>query len=610
MHNAQTRNEPLRIDRVAFGVKSRNHVGSSDHCRVVAPMHIARESLARWLIVTILTALSIYHLALTASTVLTFSLRYPFMDQFRLNLRYLTIPFPESVLLLENGHRPVLPGLVRLVELNWFKGTQLLQALTSWGAAAVVVAMLVLAVKRDLRGNYIFIAAGICAICSTLLWNANARMFIHAYEAMHVFYVTLFAMVAIHCAMRAPDTGAWKWWIGSIVACVAATFSFGMGFASFGAVAIVPILRRRGWLPVLFILLAALATFSIYYAVLPGAAGVQGVTSGHSVPAVIFFAFARVGAFFAELLRLFVPDLALQAAVGALAGAAGIAVITVLSIRQWNRRAPFGDLELYGLGLAVFGLLSNLLIAVSRTGYFFEYPGQVFADRYLFWSCVTWLGIYLCLLPRLVRGKRIGQLAAATSVILFSLAAVPPARWDNQWSSAVYTVSSMAGVAMKMGIRNDAQVGEVSDSDAATTYRVVDEMRARNLGMFADASHMRVGDKVEAGASRLSVAVKAARFDVDWPVGASARRFSGELPQSLAAQEQGAELWFADADGTLMGRAAFTNAGSKPRNVLLLGIPTLSGFQGYVMQSATPTALLALEPGGAMRQLSRLELLQ
>jgi hypothetical protein len=573
-------------------------------------MHVARGSAASWAMLTALVALSLYHLALTASTVLAFSLRYPFMDQFRLNLRYLTIPFPQSVLLLENGHRPVLPGLVRLAELNWFKGTQWLQALTSWVAAAVVVAMLVLAVKRDLRGNAILIASGICAICSTLLWNANARMFIHAYEAMHVFYVTLFAMVAIHCAMRAPGTGAWKWWIGSIVACVAATFSFGMGFASFGAVAIIAILRRRGRLPFLFILLAALATFLMYYAVLPGAAGVQGVTSGHSVQAIIFFAFARVGAVFAELLRLFVPDLALQAAVGALAGAAGIAVITVLSIRQWNRRAPFGDLELYGLGLAVFGLFANLLIAVSRTGYFFDNPGQVFADRYLFWSCVTWFGIYSYLLPRLVRGKRIGQMAAAAAVLLFSLAAVPPARWDNHWSSAVYTVSSVAGVAMKMGIRNDAQVSEVSDSDVAATYRVVDEMRARNLGMFADASHMRVGDKVEAGASLFTVPVKAARFDVDWPVGTRARFLSGELPQTLAAQEQEAELWFADADGKLVGRAAFTNAGSKPRNALLLGIPTMSGFQGYVMQNATPTALVAREPDGAMRQLSRLELLQ
>jgi hypothetical protein len=86
-------------------------------------MHLAREAVVRWTVVTTLLTLSIYHLALTASTVLAFSLRYPLMDQFRPNLRYLTIPFPQSGLLLENGHRPVLPGVVRFVALNWFRGT-------------------------------------------------------------------------------------------------------------------------------------------------------------------------------------------------------------------------------------------------------------------------------------------------------------------------------------------------------------------------------------------------------------------------------------------------------------------------------------------------------
>ena len=126
-------------------------------------------------------------------------------------------------------------------------------------------------------------AAGVCAICTMLLWNANARMFIHAYEAMHVFYVTFFLVVAIHLAMRASDTGAWKWWIGAVVACIAATFSFGMGVGSFAAVAIVAVLRRCGRLPLLFIVLSALATFLVYYVVLPGAEGVRALASGPSL---------------------------------------------------------------------------------------------------------------------------------------------------------------------------------------------------------------------------------------------------------------------------------------------------------------------------------------
>jgi hypothetical protein len=573
-------------------------------------MRFAREAAVRWTIVTALVALSIYHLALTASTVLAYSLRYPFMDQFRLNLRYLTVPFPESVLLLENGHRPILPGLVRVAELDWFGGTQMLQALTSWSAAAVLIAMLLRAGLRDLRGNAMLAASGVCATCAILLWNANARMFIHAYEAMHVFYVTFFVVAAIHCAIRASATSAWKWWIGSTSACVAAAFSFGVGIASFVAVALVAVLNRCGRLSLLFIALSALATFLIYYMVLPGAESVRGVISGSSFQAVIFFALARVGAVFAELLRLFVPSLPLQSAVAAFAGAAGIVFTSALSIRQWSRRIPFHDTELYGLGLAIFGVVANILIAVSRSGYFFEHPGQPFADRYLFWSCVTWFGMYIYWLPRLVRARRSAQLAGVAAIIAFSLAALPSARWANEWSSDVYRLSTIAGIAMELGIRNDAQVNEISDSDPVTTYRAVDEMRSRDLGMFADVSNMHVGDKVNTGDSGLIVPAKAARYDVDWPVGTRASIISGELPQTLAARERGAQLWFADSDGTLIGRAVFTNAGSEPRNALRLGIPTLSVFQGYAVKTPVRAALLARESDGALRELSRLELQQ
>ena len=291
-------------------------------------------------------------------------------------------------------------------------------------------------------------------------------------------------------------------------------------------------------------------------------------------------------------------------------GATGIAFVSVLTIQQWRRQAPFAVSELYGLGLFVFGLVTNVLIAVARTTYFFEYPAELFADRYLFWSAVTWLGLSIYLLHRFVHANRTRQFAAAATVILFSSAAAAPACWDNQWSADVYRVSTMAGIAMQLGIRNDAQVSEVADPDAATTFRTVDEMRKRNLGMFADLSKISVGDNVEVGKSQLTVAATATRFDVDWPAGTYASMISGELPQPLAAREQGAELWFADANGTLIGRAAFTNVGSKPRNLLRLGIPTMCGFQGYVLQRGTPVALLAREADGVIRELSRLELQQ
>lgn len=558
------------------------------------------ETVARQATIATLLGLAAYHVLLTASTVLAFGLRYPFMDQFRLNLRYLTTPFPQNVLTLENGHRPVLPGVVRLIELNWLGGTQVLQALTAWSAAAVIAAMVLLTIKRDLRRNSVLLASGACVICTMLAWNANARMFIHAYEAVHVFYVVFFVVVAVHFAVHES-------WILSIVACIAATFSFGPGIASFAAVMVVAILHRHRPGILLLISLSAFATFLLYYFVLPGSERVQGAISGFSFRATVFFAIARVGAVFAELVRLFVADLSVQATVAALAGAVGSALFVSSLVRKRHRKEPFVDTELFGAALFVFGLVTNTLIATTRTSYLFEHPDQLFADRYLFWSCVTWLGLIIYGLQRLLRASRPKQYAAATSIVLLSLSAVPPAIWLNQWSAEVYRVSELAAIAMQLGIRNDAQVAEISDGEPDITYRALDEMHKRNLSMFADGTPLRLGDKISVGQPQLTVLVSIVRVDAGRSTDSTVRMLSGELPKSLALQEHGAELWFGSRDGTLIGRAGLTNAGNQPRNIFRLGIPALVGFQGYVVQSGAPEILLARETNGTVKELASLE---
>ena len=569
--------------------------------------HINFETVATRATSAALLGLAAYHVLLTASTVLAFGLRYPFMDQFRLNLRYLTTPFPQNVLKLENGHRPVLPGVVRLIELNWLGGTQVLQALTAWFAAAFIAAMLLLAIKRDLRRSSVLLASGACVVCTMLAWNANARMFIHAYEAVHVFYVIFFVVIAVHFAVRDPLKADLKSWIFSIAACIAATFSFGPGIASFAAVMVVAVLRRHRPGILLFISLSAFATFLLYYFALPGAESVQGAISGFSFRATVFFAIARVGAVFAELVRLIVPDLGVQAIVAALAGAVGIALFVPSLVRQWHRNEPFVDTELFGAALFIFGLVTNTLIATIRTSYLLEHPDQLFADRYLFWSCVTWLGLIIYGLQRLVHASRPKQYAAATAILLLSLSAVPPAIWLNQWSAEVYRVSELAAIAMQLGIRNDAQVAEISDGEPAITYRALDEMHTRNLSMFADGTPLRLGDKISIAQPQLTVLVSVVRVGTGRSTDPTVRTLSGELPRSLALQERGAELWFASRDGTLIGRAGLTNTGNQPRNIFRLGIPTLVGFQGYVVQSGAPEILLAREKNGIVKELARLE---
>jgi hypothetical protein len=570
--------------------------------------HISFEPVARWVTITALIGLAAYHFLLTVFTVLAFGLRYPFMDQFRLNLRYLTTPFPQNVLTLENGHRPVLPGLVRLVELNWLAGTQVLQSLTAWLAAGVIATILLFAIARDLRRNSLLWASAGCVLFTMLAWNANARMFIHAYEAVHVFYVVLFVVIAIDFTLRGTAKSGSNAWIISIAACLAATFSFGPGIASFAAIMTVAILRRCKPGTLLFIAFSACSTFLLYYFVLPGAEGVQGGIAGFSFRATVFFSIARIGAVFAELVRLYAPDLEMQATVAASAGLVGIAVFLSSLVKRWSRREHFVGTELFGTGLVAFGLATNTLIATTRTSYFFEHPDQLFADRYLFWSCVTWLGILLYGLQRLDQASRPKQYAAATAVVLLSLSAIPPALWVKQWSAEVFRLSELAAIAMKLGIRNDAQVAEISDGDLATIYRALDEMKSRNLAMFADPTPLRLGNKVTVTQPQVTVATRVMRVDTGRAVATPIRMLSGELPPSLVLHEDRAELWFASHDGTLIGRACLTNSDAQPKNIFRLGIAVPGGFQGYVVQSDKPEILLARERNGVVKPLAHLEL--
>ncbi|MBZ0151455.1 MAG: hypothetical protein K8J09_07975, partial [Planctomycetes bacterium] len=71
--------------------------------------------------------------------------RVPYADPWRFLVGFLDTPFPASAFAADNGHREVLPNLVRIAELHWFDYDQTLQI-----GLAVLLALLALglAVRR------------------------------------------------------------------------------------------------------------------------------------------------------------------------------------------------------------------------------------------------------------------------------------------------------------------------------------------------------------------------------------------------------------------------------------------------------------------------------
>ena len=563
--------------------------------------------LVAWPLAFALAVLVAYHVALTASTVGLFGLRYPFQDQFRLNLRYLTEPFPASVLALENGHRPIVPGLVRIAELRWLGGAPWLQALTAWLAAGVAFALTMRAAARDLRGHPLLLTAAACAVGSLLFWNANARMFIHAYEAVHVFYMLLFVVLAVTLALRAVPGRVGRY-APAIGACIAATFTFGPGIAAFAALFAAAWLRRTGAGVLMTIGACGALSFALYTFGLPGADGVRAASSAFSVSGSVFLGLARIGAVVAEALRVSAVDAGWAPVCAAIAGAAATAAIAVSIVGRRARRARFSDTEVLGAALFAFGATVNVLLAVNRAGYFLDYPGQLFADRYLFWSCVTWAGIALYGLARMTTAPMAGQCVAATVVGLAAVAAIAPATWAHGWASEVYRVSEVSAAAMRVGIRDDAELRVMPEDGVTPTPLALDAFLEYRVCIFAARDALRLGANLALAPATSLPSVPAAQTPVAarGDGGERARKVSAWLTADLAARAKDADLWLAAEDGVLRGRAALASIGGPP-NALLLGSAPFVVVEGYALGTPAGALILVAARGDAVTPLARLD---
>jgi hypothetical protein len=526
-----------------------------------------------WGLLTALAVVALLHFAVTLSTLHAFTLQHAMQDQFRLNLRYLTVPFPLSVLELENGHRPVLPGIARYLELRFLGGAQYLQALTAWGGAALVSLLLLRdAVKALPR---LLAVCALCLIAMLLWWNANARMFIHVYEATHLFYIVTGLVVAVYCAhagAQREGLASLVWWVCALLACVVATFSFGPGIATFAALFAVALLMRQRIVVLAAIVLVVAATFGVYALGLPGAEGVRNSSNGFSPAAAIYYFIARLSAPAYEALahaRLQEPNRIL------LSLPWGMAVLLpfVSIVRRWHRRDAFTRFELAAASLLVFGAAANLLIAINRCSYFGQHPGQIFADRYLFWSCVAWLGAGLYALAMLEGARERVRLAAGAACVVVGCAFLASAVWYAAWSSEVYRRVERAAAGLEIGVRDEERMAAISDG-VESTYRSVAAMRRAGTGGFGREEGPRIGSVVRIRSGAVPAIVMRS--------GETTGMVMGELPKAAARPVRDAALWLADEDGRLVGRVVMTSDSRGGRNFLRIGVPTLDRFEGYV----------------------------
>lgn len=446
---------------------------------------------------SILWLLAAAYAAVGIAVMLLASPKVPYADPWRFLATFLELPFPQNVLATDNGHREVLPNLVRVAELHAFAANQWLQI----GAGAALVAAAAVALLAACRGTGPTVRAAAVAIaCTGIYWLGNARKLAHGNESVHLGLVLLCLATGVRM-LASPPGGPGR---GRVAAAsllgILATLSFGSGIACFAAYAAVLGLQRaplRDWLG-----LGGGGALAAVLLLLGGGAAVpfgldplaQGDLLLRWLGAPSVWALSplldpdHAARLPGELLRQMALAVAepVHAACGpplparwpALGfGALGLAWLFGASwrLRRRGGTAP----ERVALGLAWFGAAVGLLVVTVRLQYFGLHPEQVTSQRYLPWSMVFWTGL---LLGSVLRPGRSGRTAAA---VAFAFAAVlaPSQVWTgrNAWKQLRTAELTALGAAVGV-LDRDFPLVETMPADL---LRAVPLLRRAGVAMFA-----------------------------------------------------------------------------------------------------------------------------
>jgi hypothetical protein len=567
-------------------------------------------------------------LASALAAIANFAFRYPAFDQFRMYTHYLGRDFPASALQLENGHRPVLPGLVRTAEVYLTGADHSLQILSGVALALATMGLIALRAWRD-RTSALSGAAMVLLAVLAVFWLGQARTLMHSYEAVHVYMVTLFAVLAIGVVHRADAERpiAPMAWAG--VLALAATFSFGPGMACFVPVFLLAFVRRLPLrslgVPALLFAVAAMA----YLGGLPGDDNVRGVLTLRPLDNLRALLHWLASPFFHAWLGFAEPSMGswtpadgpvlhrlLRASAGAVAvalgpdwkalsataiGALGLCGWAALLVRDVRRRGSGSATGSLALGLSSFGLAVGAIIALARLAYFDVNPGQVMADRYLPWPVLFWLGLALALCGRAARSARPAVRAATPALaLLLFVALLPSHRGLAGWSAAVHRLIQQSAVAAQLGIWDGERFPRPEDSARADVEKTLALMRERRLAMYAEPAYaLRVDGwrapaepAVEPAGARATLG---RRFRDDLG-GGDVAALEGWLPD-IAGRPREVLLVVVDAQGAQRGLAKLSSLGPD-EGALRLGLPEKRGFDGYVLAPRLDETLrlLVLDP--------------
>jgi len=514
--------------------------------------------------------LTLYHLGF----------RRPLWDQYRSYQLLLETPFPGSVLQSENGHRPIFPNLLKLLDLYLDGGHQGVLVLCGGLFALLAFALCAFTLWRERALPPLWRAAGVLGAALALFWLANARMLLHGNESVAVYWVLAWlacGLIALAHSTRAPGA-IWLAALSLVLGC----FGFGNGPVIGCALLLLAVLLRRPWRQIAVLAGSFVVVLVFYTVLLPGPDTARTALALHpaenlavsmrwlSGPWVQAWlglpehpsGFMRAamqhrdagGWLIASadwLTRRIGDPLRAQWQFAFWLSAAGAGLLVALSGRTWWRPVEAGATRVLGLGLAWFALGTAVLVGLSRFDYFAQWPHQIFAERYLPWSCVYWLGLLLAMaasLPRRAADATAPAGAVAVAVLAFSL-------WPSHqiwvgWAAIVDRQSRIFALALAQDQNLPAVDAALAIPAEADTSRTVGLLRRAGSTLY-DPACPPPSDPVGA----VPPLVVSWTDPADGLSTAALRRLQG----SWSGPANGVRIWVRDAAGVCVGRGEVTH---------------------------------------------------
>ena len=535
------------------------------------------------------------------------------LDQWRLYHTFLSLPFPENVLQLENGHRPIFPNLIRVAEIHWFAADQRLQIVCGAVFAFLTTAIIAFVTLREKSVPFVARCAGVMLATIGVLWLANSRMLLHGNESVHTYLLTLCVTCASLFVHRANRNGSLAWMSAAATACAIAMFCFGPGAASFVSIVLLALIMRLRvrWLLVPFAMLTGCLV--LYVRVLPGSQGVRQVLDVRPLESLRIMAQWLSSPWISGWLGLADPPAdwvilskpvftshLLRTSANVLAGATGLSWrslgmtisfvgIAVFGVRSatalWRGSRELTAWESVAIGMGSFALCSAAIFAMGRMDYLRTYPDQVYADRYMVWPSLFWCALALLATFDLAHSPRkSAQIAGIGFLVALPFTLWPAHSQGIEWASIVYRNAQESAAAARSGVYDSDKFPDNAAARKPIVLATLNLLRRERLAMFADPMWEMVGNPCPwaiADGKNSSVQAAISSYGTDGIDGAPFASVSGVVTSGIAQIQKRGQLAIIDSNDLIVGLAEFSQL--KPGSAALrFDAPRKRGFDGYI----------------------------